>query len=626
MSSSDKAEMAKEYLKQHLKNKVNAKIASHVANHFVSFWYVYAALLAAFIFFYCIAAVLSSTQTIASSAFLTEKYLPPQIYRPDLEKSITSGYGKRLHPVTGIISLHAGIDIGLPIGTPISSSTDGIVKRVSYPKKTDSEDLQSAGIFVSIEATDDDFAGTVTRYLHLSDAYVIPGQTVKKGQIIGLSGNTGRSTGPHLHYEMIPKDEEAIDPSTFIAMISQVVDVAADSAFDTLQDVKWSNLTGYDYQTDAQLYISNVYMESAAPAFNEQGSVYTRMLNGGSTIGSGSGGGGSVSGPGPVIHVPTEFGTLNHPFFLKWAQYAMDSERKTGIKASVTLAQMALESAWGKVDICNNVFGIKADRRWTGPSCSANTSEQSGGNSYQTTARFRAYPSYEASFDDHASFLISNQRYTTTRSKANPFEWANELQKAGYATDWQYANKLKSLMMQHNLTSLDRDRGIDPATGERWRDVPMNITLPPVSNPVVNNPPESSVPVVVNNSGKVVIMFGIQQVYGTYARKVHRTVVQKPKTPPAKTVENQFVIPYTGEEDDDEYEEIVSYTRMIDPYTSKPIINLVNYNNVLHLYSGETQAPNIYIKDVPDAIAVTLESDSSNDLRVSHVNYIKGQY
>lgn len=605
MASFEQAtEMAKDYLKQRLKDQVKNQVGTHVANHFASFWYVYAILLAIFIFLYVIAAAISSTQTIAASAFLSEKFLPPQIYMPDLEKTMTDDFGERVHPVTGLQSFHSGIDLGIPIGTPVSSSTDGIVKTVNYPKTTDSESSQSTGIFVAVESKDEEMGGVITRYLHLSDAYVIPGQTVRKGQIIGLSGNTGRSTGPHLHYEMIPDGTEAIDPTPFISIISQIVDVAADSAFETMEDVNWSNVTGFGYQTDTQLYISNMYMESAAPAFNEQGIVYTRMLNGGGILGSGSGnGGGATSGPGPVINVPNEFGTLNNSFFLKWAQYAMDSEVRTGIKASVTLAQMALESAWGNVDICNNVFGIKADRRWTGPSCSANTSEQSGGSAYHTTAKFRSYSSYAESFDDHANFLIVNQRYTTARSKSNPFEWANELQKAGYATDWQYANKLKSLMMQHNLTSLDRDRGIDPATGEQWRDVSINIVPAAGNAPVIAPSAPVNIPASAENtSEKVVVMFGIQQAYGNYGRQVYRS-----KPDPKK-------------------DEVVTYHNMIDPYMGKPVINLVNYHNVLHLYGGETEAPNIFIKDVPDAIAVTLESDSSEDLRVTHVEYIKGQY
>ncbi|WP_169091000.1 glucosaminidase domain-containing protein [Paenibacillus sp. PL91] len=588
-------EMAKDYLKQQLKNKIRKEVVNQVSNHFASFWYVYAIILAIFIFFYVIAAVISSTQTIAATAFLSEKFLPPQIYVPNLEKTMTDDFGERVHPVTGVQSFHSGIDLGIRVGTPVSSSTDGIVKTVYYPLTTDSEIKRSTGIFVAVQTNDADLEGIVTKYLHLSDAYVIPGQEVKKGQIIGLSGKTGRSTGPHLHYEMIPEGTEAIDPTPFITLMSQIVDVAADSAFDTMEDIDWSNVTGFDYETASQLYISNMYLESAAPTFSEQGIIYTRMLNGGGLVDSGSGaGGGSTSGPGPVITVPTRFGTLNNPFFLKWAEHAMVSENRTGIKASVTLAQMALESSWGRVDICNNVFGIKADRRWTGPSCSANTSEQSGGTAYPIKAKFRAYSSYLESFDDHANFLIVNPRYLTARSMNNPFEWANELQRAGYATDWQYANKLKSLMMKHNLTSLDRDRGINPKTGERWTDVPYNTGAFPGPLPVVA--PVNKPPAAENNTEKVVIMFGIQQVYGDYGRQVIRS---------------------NGD---------ITYSNMIDPYTGKPIINLENYNNMLHLYGGETEAPNIFIKDVPDAISITLESDSSEDLRVAQVQYIKGQY
>jgi murein DD-endopeptidase MepM/ murein hydrolase activator NlpD len=631
----------KNHLKNELKKKLRKEIGKQIANHFASFGYVYLILLAIFIFFYIIAAAIASTQSIVAQSFISEKYLPPQIYQHDLESLITDGFGERIHPITGEKSFHSGIDIGIPIGTPVSSSQDGKVKNVIYPKATDPVTTKNAGIYVEVESSGE-IAGT-TRYLHLSEALVGPGQSVKKGQIIGFSGNTGQSTGPHLHYEIIPKDLEATDPTNFVLFMSKLTDIASDAAFNTMSDVNFSNVSGYDYQSDQLLYISNVYMESAAPSFKETGSVYTRDLNTGFSINSGSGGGAS-GGLGPYVDVPTTVGVLHNPFFIKWASYAMESEKQTGIKASVTLAQMALESGWGNVDICNNVFGIKANSQWKGPVCFANTSEQDAGGTYHINAGFRSYGSYAESFDDHANFLTVNLRYDVTRSKLNPFEWANELQRATYATDWQYANKLKSIMMNDNLMSLDRDRGIDPSTGELWKDVPYIslFTLPigTFNGTGTQGPIPIAQPAVANTSDSITIVFGIEQLYGNYGRQVHRTRVKKPIQPTTPSTETGTGSTTSGNASNtssgsgttsttptsDETVESVSYTTMIDPMTGKPIINLVNFNNVLNLYQGETQSPSIFFKDIPDAIAVTLESSSADDLHVAHVDYIKGQY
>lgn len=95
----------------------------------------------------------------------------------------------RKHPITGRISPHNGTDLSVPIGTKIIAPGDGVVSLVT--------DHQFAGKYIVIE-----HGGKYqTRYLHLSKALVRKGQRVSRGQVIALSGNTGRSTGPHLHYE-----------------------------------------------------------------------------------------------------------------------------------------------------------------------------------------------------------------------------------------------------------------------------------------------------------------------------------------------------------------------------------------------------------------------------------------
>lgn len=105
---------------------------------------------------------------------------------------ISSSYNpRRKHPVTGRISPHNGTDFAMPTGTPITAPANGRVERTAYH--------HAAGNYVDIRHDN----GYRTRYLHLSRSLVQRGDRVKMGQRIALSGNTGRSTGPHLHYEVL---------------------------------------------------------------------------------------------------------------------------------------------------------------------------------------------------------------------------------------------------------------------------------------------------------------------------------------------------------------------------------------------------------------------------------------
>lgn len=104
--------------------------------------------------------------------------------------SLSSGFGMRTHPVLGGRRAHKGIDFSAPTGTPIYASADGVVTRADW--------FSSYGLFISL----DHGATLETRYGHLSRLNVAEGQPVKKGDLIGYVGSTGRSTGPHLHYEV----------------------------------------------------------------------------------------------------------------------------------------------------------------------------------------------------------------------------------------------------------------------------------------------------------------------------------------------------------------------------------------------------------------------------------------
>lgn len=103
---------------------------------------------------------------------------------------ITQRYGEIIAGVTYKGRPHTGIDYACPAGTPILASADGIVRRSAF-------DGGGYGKYVTIEHG----SGAATLYAHLNSRDVIEGQCVKQGDVIGLSGSTGNSTGPHLHFE-----------------------------------------------------------------------------------------------------------------------------------------------------------------------------------------------------------------------------------------------------------------------------------------------------------------------------------------------------------------------------------------------------------------------------------------
>lgn len=107
---------------------------------------------------------------------------------------VTSAYGPRMDPKSGKASIHKGIDIAMPVGTPVKATGGGKVIRSGWQNSKD----HHAGYGERIAI--DHGNGNVTEYGHLSRRDVKTGDIVKNGQTIARSGNTGKSTGPHLHY------------------------------------------------------------------------------------------------------------------------------------------------------------------------------------------------------------------------------------------------------------------------------------------------------------------------------------------------------------------------------------------------------------------------------------------
>lgn len=130
------------------------------------------------------------------------------------EQLISSKFGERIHPITGVRTFHNGIDIAVSTGTPLYSSTTGIVTTSAYS--------ETAGNYIIVTMEN----GWCVKYMHLDTRNVLVGESVIKGQEIGATGNTGRSTGSHLHLEVRDADDNPIDP-TFIIPSSSVVDEKA---------------------------------------------------------------------------------------------------------------------------------------------------------------------------------------------------------------------------------------------------------------------------------------------------------------------------------------------------------------------------------------------------------------
>ncbi len=116
---------------------------------------------------------------------------------------MTSDFGMRWHPVLGGHRQHAGVDLANPVGTPVHATADGVVGRADW--------FGGYGLCIDLE-----HGGSIeTRYGHLSRLNVVAGQAVHKGDIIGFVGTTGRSTGPHLHYE-VRVEGAAVNPIPFM--------------------------------------------------------------------------------------------------------------------------------------------------------------------------------------------------------------------------------------------------------------------------------------------------------------------------------------------------------------------------------------------------------------------------
>ncbi|MDR3275562.1 MAG: M23 family metallopeptidase [Endomicrobium sp.] len=135
---------------------------------------------------------------------MQEKYELRSLFVSPLGGRLSSVFGKRVHPITGKVSLHGGIDIAVPAGTWVGAAADGKVILASH-------NVGHYGTAIFLDHKN----GYITHYGHLSSIKVRVGQKVKARRLIAKSGASGRVTGPHLHFT-IKKGDKALDPLKFL--------------------------------------------------------------------------------------------------------------------------------------------------------------------------------------------------------------------------------------------------------------------------------------------------------------------------------------------------------------------------------------------------------------------------
>lgn len=149
----------------------------------------------------------SGGEDIDSAAENTTDSIPlttEKSFTVPLKGKVTSPFGERVHPITGKNSFHTGIDIGAAIGVRFACAYDGTVESVGQN--------ENAGNYILMNHGD----GLQTYYCHCSEILVEEGAVIRSGEIIGLVGETGKTTGPHLHFE-IRRDGKRYDPASVMS-------------------------------------------------------------------------------------------------------------------------------------------------------------------------------------------------------------------------------------------------------------------------------------------------------------------------------------------------------------------------------------------------------------------------
>lgn len=139
-------------------------------------------------------------------------------------------------------------------------------------------------------------------------------------------------------------------------------------------------------------------------------------------------------------------------FLEKYEAGAIEASKKSGISKDLLLAQVALETGWGKHAPGNNFGGIKANKTWTGKKQDLMTTEYENGKRVKKPQTFRVYDTPEEGFKGYVDFLMSNKRYHILRGISDPYKAAEAMGKTGYATDPNYTISLQNIIKQIQST------------------------------------------------------------------------------------------------------------------------------------------------------------------------------
>lgn len=316
-----------------------------------------------------LAVPVSAQDTIPDRDYWIDRYM--SVSFPLKKVKISSTFGTRKDPFTKKSARHNGLDL-LANYENVFSMLDGVVERVGSDNRSGNYVIVRSGSYK-------------ISYCHLSKKYINEGDTVNAGDAIAISGNTGRSTGPHLHITF-RKDGQLADPHILL------------------------------------LYVKKVRNECISAL------------------------GGKVQAYEPVSRAD---------FLSQYAAMAMNHQRRYGIPASVTLAQMALESNWGMSDLAmngNNYFGIKATRKWV-----ADGKPYSLHDDEKHNEKFCNYSTVEESMDHHSRLLTSNHyRKFCSFSQTDYHNWLVGLIKGGYASGKGYVASCEKIIKKHKLYLYDR--------------------------------------------------------------------------------------------------------------------------------------------------------------------------
>jgi murein DD-endopeptidase MepM/ murein hydrolase activator NlpD len=159
----------------------------------------------------------SLSRTSHNYARQWQKNVVPSLW--PVNGSLLSRFGDRKDPFSGEGELHSGVDISAAIGTPVHAAADGIVYSAEY-----------AGGGYGKMVVIDHGNGLRTRYAHLSSFEVVPGQEIRRGEIVARSGNTGRVTAPHLHFE-VRIGGSAVNPYPYLTRSAMLQHVQPDLPF-----------------------------------------------------------------------------------------------------------------------------------------------------------------------------------------------------------------------------------------------------------------------------------------------------------------------------------------------------------------------------------------------------------